>query len=32
MIENQQLKEIQKIEYEALVSICEICKENNLKV
>lgn len=32
MIENQQLKEIQKIEYEALVSICEICKKNNLKV
>ena len=32
MVENQQLKEIQNIEYEALISICKICEENNLKV
>lgn len=32
MIEKQQLEEIQKIEYDALISINKICKENNLKV
>ena len=32
MIEKEQLKEIQKIEYEALIAINQICEKNNLKV